>query len=314
MIHSAKVLGFSCLLGLGFFNLPLATILPVLDSPEPAAAVSSPPAVDPSDGEAGAASPSSAVEIPAKSTATPPEDEIDRWGQGLWMGLGLAGVILAAISGGVAIALWQKLQQATAEFDAVKESAYSQDISSQNDPGTDTNLTDSSPVTLADSSGRLARVNIVNELSADLQSPDPAVRHRAIWDLGQKGHSAAVQPLVDRFLDADSKERSLILAALSEIGTHTLQPMNQALALSLQDPNPEVRKNAIRDLTRFYDLVSQASQMLSHASQDSSPEVQSTARWALDRLGSMRLLSANPTANLSVETHPPELSPKDSNS
>jgi vesicle coat complex subunit len=60
--------------------------------------------------------------------------------------------------------------------------------------------------------------------------------------------------------------------------------MNQALAISLQDKNPQVRKNAIRDLTRIYDLMSQISQMLRHAMDDSDADVQETAKWALSQL------------------------------
>lgn len=216
---------------------------------------------------------------------------------GLWIGVALLGLIAALIGVGVAIALWLRLKQLTAELDAA-------------DAYPETELQNLPPVTngsLALGSGqapRLSRINILDELTADLQSSEPATRHKAIWELGQRGHSAAVQPLVDIFLDADSKERSLILAALSEVGIHTLKPMNRALALSLQDANPEVRKNAIRDLTRLYELVAQVSQLLSHAAQDSSPEVQDTARWAIGQLGQIRLM-ANPAVN-----SPPELAPE----
>ncbi|MGD1905690.1 MAG: HEAT repeat domain-containing protein, partial [Leptolyngbyaceae cyanobacterium] len=140
---------------------------------------------------------------------------------------------------------------------------------------------------------KLVPVNIIDELVQDLQNPDPAQRRKAIWELGQRGNSTAVQPLVRLMLDADSKERSLILAALAEINTQTLKPMNRALALSLQDENPEVRKNAIRDMTRIYDLMGQASTMLNHAATDSDPEVRQTASWAMEQLDRMRLKAIN---------------------
>jgi vesicle coat complex subunit len=60
--------------------------------------------------------------------------------------------------------------------------------------------------------------------------------------------------------------------------------MNQALAISLQDKNPQVRKNAIRDLTRLYDVMSQISQLICLALDDSDEEVQETARWAIRQL------------------------------
>jgi HEAT repeat protein len=136
---------------------------------------------------------------------------------------------------------------------------------------------------------RLSKVDILDELINDLNSPDPTARRKAIWELGQRGHSLAVQPLVRLMVSADSKERSLILAALSEISARTLKPMNRALSLSLQDENPEVRKNAIRDLTRIYDLMGQAGQLLSHAASDEDPEVRQTAAWAMDQFNRLRL-------------------------
>lgn len=135
---------------------------------------------------------------------------------------------------------------------------------------------------------RLLRISIVDELIKELNSPDPTKRHKTIWDLGQQGDSRAIQPLADLMIDSGSQQRSLILAALSEIGTRTLKPMNRALAVSLQDENADVRKNAIRDLTRVYDMMVQLSQLLSHAVEDPDAEVQETARWALTQINRMR--------------------------
>lgn len=132
---------------------------------------------------------------------------------------------------------------------------------------------------------RLSPVDIVDSLVQELSSTDSAVRRHAIWELGQRGHSNAIQPLVDGLLGADSQEKSLILAALSEISSRSLKPIHRALTLGLQDPSPEVRKNAIRDLSRVYDTVVQLSHMLAHATQDPEPSVQETAQWALSQLG-----------------------------
>ncbi len=136
----------------------------------------------------------------------------------------------------------------------------------------------------------LAKVNIVDELINDLRHPEPVQRRKAIWDLGQQGDSRAIQPLVELMTDSDSRQRSLILAALAEIGIRTLKPMNHALAISLQDESPQVRQNAIRDLTRVYDSMAQISQMLSHAVQDPDAEVQATARYALSQMNRIRPL------------------------
>ncbi len=140
---------------------------------------------------------------------------------------------------------------------------------------------------------RLAKINIVDELVRELRSPDPIARQKVIWELGQRGDTRAVQPMVDLMLDSDSKQRSLILSALSEIGTRTLKPLSRALAISLQDESPDVRKNAIRDLTRVYDLVSQISHLLHNASDDPDREVQETALWALGQLNRIRSTPSN---------------------
>ncbi|AKG20889.1 peptidoglycan-binding protein [Calothrix sp. 336/3] len=151
----------------------------------------------------------------------------------------------------------------------------------------------------------LVKVNIIDELIGDLSSHDPNLRRKAIWDLGQQGDSRAVQPLVDLLSHTDSQQRSLILAAISEIGIRTLKPMNRALAVSLQDESPQVRQNAIRDLTRVYDMMAQISQMLCHAAEDRDTEVQATAKYALMQMNRIRGLPEQITAETSdsQDTH-----------
>ncbi|MEO1559981.1 MAG: peptidoglycan-binding protein [Cyanobacteria bacterium J06632_19] len=148
----------------------------------------------------------------------------------------------------------------------------------------------SSKLLPTEKTSRLAKINVLDKLIGDLESSNPTKRRKAIWELGQKGDSRAIQPLVEQMTDADSQQRSLILAALSEIGTRTLKPMNRALALSMQDESPEVRKNAIRDLTRVYDMMAQISQMLSMAIDDEDPEVQETAKYAISQMNRIRIL------------------------
>jgi len=167
--------------------------------------------------------------------------------------------------------------------------------SQRNKPQTTTQLL------LPEKTSRLAKLNIVDELIQDLRSPDPTKRRKAIWDLGQQGDSRAIQPMVDLMIDADSQESSLILAALAEIGARTLKPMNRALAMSMQDENPQVRQNAIRDLTRVYDMMSQMSQILCHALEDPDAEVQATARYALSQMNRIRALPEQ--KNISEDLH-----------
>ncbi len=140
---------------------------------------------------------------------------------------------------------------------------------------------------------RLPRMSIVEALILDLQHPDPERRRKAIWELGQRGDSRAITPLVDLLTDASSQERSTILAVLSEISARNLRPMKQALMVSLQDDSAEVRKNAIRDLTRIYDSIAQLSQVLRYGTDDADPEVRETAKWAMSQLQRIRTLPLN---------------------
>ncbi|YAF95805.1 MAG: peptidoglycan-binding protein [Nodularia sp. CChRGM 3473] len=155
-----------------------------------------------------------------------------------------------------------------------------------------------------DHTSRLPKLNIVDELIQDLRSTDPTKRRKAIWDLGQQGDSRAIQPLVDLMIDADSQQRSLILAALAEINARSLKPMNRALAISLQDESPQVRQNAIRDLTRVYDMMTQMSQMLSHALDDPDADVQTTAKYALTQMNRMRSLPTRKSLPEDTEKEP----------
>ncbi|MER3492424.1 MAG: PBS lyase [Mastigocladus sp. ERB_26_2] len=174
------------------------------------------------------------------------------------------------------------------DIDSQKETQPPQELNTTLQVSTTSQTVKLLPPSPTESTSRLAKVNIVEELIQDLSSPDPIKRRKAIWSLGQQGDSRAIQPLVDLMIDADSQQRSLILAALAEIGISTLKPMNNALAISLRDQSPQVRQNAIRDLTRVYDMMAQISQILCHAVQDSDPDVQATARYALAQMNRIR--------------------------
>ena len=131
---------------------------------------------------------------------------------------------------------------------------------------------------------RISKVNFIEQLIDDLQMPDPDIRKNAIWQLAQQGDSRAIQSLVQLMLDTNSQERSLILAAISQIAIRTIKPLNQALAISLQDDNAEVRKNAVRDLTKVYESISKVSKRLQFAVEDSDQEVREIAQWSLEAL------------------------------
>lgn len=152
-------------------------------------------------------------------------------------------------------------------------------------------------ITQAATFNKTSKIDIVDEFIQDLRMADPTQRHKAIWELGQRGDTRAVQPLIDLLVDSDSKQHSLILSALSEIGVRTLKPMTRALAISLQDENAEVRKNAIRDLTRMYDGVAQLSHLLHNAMEDSDPDVRDTAGWAMGQLNRIRSIPKIPSTH-----------------
>jgi tetratricopeptide (TPR) repeat protein len=137
----------------------------------------------------------------------------------------------------------------------------------------------------------LAKVDIVTELIEDLNQPDIIQRRKVIWELAQRADSRAMKPLVELMIEADSQERSLILEALSQIAARALKPLNKAIAISLEDSNAQVRKNAIRDLTRVYELMSQVTTRLAQTAGDPDEEVKETALWALQQLNQMPRVS-----------------------
>jgi HEAT repeat protein len=127
-----------------------------------------------------------------------------------------------------------------------------------------------------------------------LESGEPESQDAAIEGDGINSDTSPLETDSNRHSDTGcnipetTNQYSLILASLSEIGIRTLKPMNNAWSISLQNENPEVRKNAIRDLTRIYELVNQISYLLHRATDDPDPEVQETARWAINQLNRIR--------------------------
>ncbi|MBE9167431.1 hypothetical protein IQ238_07805 [Pleurocapsales cyanobacterium LEGE 06147] len=140
---------------------------------------------------------------------------------------------------------------------------------------------------LVPSSASISKLDLVSELIQDLQRGDRATRRQSIWELAQKADSRAMKPLVELMVDANSQEQSLILEAMTQIVSRTLKPMNQALMLSLENENSQVRQNAIRDLTTIYELMAQVTRRLARAVEDSDTEVQETAKWAIKQLDKM---------------------------
>ncbi len=236
---------------------------------------------------------SSAVTPTPKPTTKPqPTDKGFLWWLILAVGvLGSVGAFLSLVRWFRQVKQVQKSQTLnTKSLSEVKKDPITAPLSENVTSSQKANLPQTTKLLLPEKTSRLAKFNIVDELIQDLRSPDSAKRRKAIWNLGQQGDSRAIQPMVDLIIDADSQESSLILAALAEIGARTLKPMNRALAMSMQDENPQVRQNAIRDLTRVYDMMNQMSQILCHALEDPDAEVQATARYALSQMNRIRAL------------------------
>lgn len=138
---------------------------------------------------------------------------------------------------------------------------------------------------------RVVQPSPIERAIQNLRSESAADRRKAIWELGQRGDSRAIQPLMEVLLSGDSKQRSLAIASLSAIGSRVLEPTLEAMALALRDHNPEVRTNAIRDLTQVYEQVARLSQMMGIAARDADQQVQQTASWALGKLEQIRSIA-----------------------
>lgn len=153
----------------------------------------------------------------------------------------------------------------------------------------------------------LPNIDRVEALIAELQHCDPQKRSKIIWELTQCGDSRAIEPLVNLMVECDSQQRSAIVAAIAKIGTRVLQPMNRGLSVALKDRNPDVRKNAIRDITLFYDLVLQISQFLQHAVDDTDEDVRQAATWAVSQLTRFQgRADLESRSALPSWSHPPE--------
>lgn len=153
---------------------------------------------------------------------------------------------------------------------------------------------------------RIMQPSAIERAIQNLQSDHAADRRKAIWELGQRGDSRALRPLMEVLLNGDSKQRSLAIAALSAIGSRVLEPTLEAMSLALRDSNPDVRTNAIRDLSQVYEQVTRLSQMMGMAARDSDRQVQETAAWALGKLEQIRVIAETVQSGQPLPTHQTE--------
>lgn len=109
---------------------------------------------------------------------------------------------------------------------------------------------------------------------------------KIIWSLAADADSRAIEPLLDIMFRGNSQEKTLVLEAISQIASKSLKPINQALIMSLQDEQGQVRKNALRDVTKLYELITEIQPVILQAAcDDPDPEVREIAIFSLNKLG-----------------------------
>lgn len=125
------------------------------------------------------------------------------------------------------------------------------------------------------------------ELLQELVQGESKNRSKIIWRLASEADSRAIAPLLDIMIKSNSQEKTLILEAISQIAFNSIKPINQALILSLQDDHGNVRKNALRDITKVYELIIQIQPIITQtAYNDPDPEVREIALLALEKIAS----------------------------
>ena len=124
----------------------------------------------------------------------------------------------------------------------------------------------------------------VLQLMQDLQQSDRNTRRQAMWELAKIGDSRCIKPLMAIMPQGSSVDKSLIIKAITQITRRNFKPVNEQLFALLNDDNPQVRINAILDLTTYYKFVAPITQQLTQMQLDQDPEVRHRAKQALHKL------------------------------
>lgn len=127
-------------------------------------------------------------------------------------------------------------------------------------------------------------IDPVVELIEDLQHGDRQIVRKAIWELAQKGDPRSIQPLVNIVPTVSSLDKSLISNAITQIVHRSFQPIEHRLFANLEHQDPQVRKNAIHDLSDIYLFISPVTKQLARMQLDEDPEVSQAAVRALHQL------------------------------
>ena len=109
-------------------------------------------------------------------------------------------------------------------------------------------------------------------------------RHEAIWKLTETGDYRSIEPLLKIMPYAEEPDKSFIIAAVNKIIDRSFKPIDDRLFANLQDADPQVRLNAIRDLRNLYQFVTPIITKISQMQSDADYEVRQTAIQTLGQL------------------------------
>ena len=176
------------------------------------------------------------------------------------------------------------------------------------------------------SQGSTVQIDVVRELILDLQSADNldwdtsvgsdsaaqiSRRRKAILELTKVGDYRSIEPLLKIMPQVGELDKSLIIEAVNQITHRSFKPINERLFTDLQDRDPEVRLNAVKDLRNLYQFVAPAITKISQMQSDVDYEVRQTATQALARLNTNPLPAFDNSVKTSVEQKVNELISKE---
>ena len=144
--------------------------------------------------------------------------------------------------------------------------------------------------------GDVDAVRVIQELQSEVAEADSnhrlssdgvaqiAQRREAIWKLTETGDYRSIGPLLKIMAYADEPDKTFIITAVTQIINRTFKPIDEQLFTNLQDANPEVRLNAIRDLKNLYQFVTPVITKIAQMQSDVDYGVRQTAIQALEQL------------------------------
>ncbi len=158
---------------------------------------------------------------------------------------------------------------------------------------------------VVDSLGKVGQgiPEVVSMLLNELHNPDTKVRYQAVRSLGEVGQSSAQEvstAMLSLLDDEELRVRQQVVDSLMQISQHSPEALDALISVA-RNKSPLLRAAAIMNLGRLsfgdvkYRLPEKGEQVLIQAlSQDSDPNVRSTAAISLGRLGitSSQTLSA----------------------